>query len=230
MAREKFEQDLAQLQQKVVELGGLAEEAVAESVAVLQRQDMGRARALIEADRHINETRFALESEALVLIATQQPMASDLRALAAVLEIATELERIADYAKGIANITLMIGRQPLIKPLVDIPRMAALACSMLRRSLDAYLRADVKLAAGIPEDDAEVDALYEQVYRELITHLLADPKAIEQAMRLTWVAHNLERVADRVGNICERVVFSLTGSVEEMTDDSGPRGGRQEQG
>jgi phosphate transport system protein len=124
----------------------------------------------------------------------------------------------ADYAKGIANVVLMIGTETLIKPLVDIPRMADKACDMLHRALEAFLKQDVEAARAIPKEDAAVDALYEQIYRELITHIMADPKAIDQATRLTWVAHNLERVADRVGNICERIVFSITGRGEELDD------------
>jgi phosphate transport system protein len=218
MAREKFEHDLHRLQDEILALGAMAEGAVAESVRTLKQQDFARARALIEGDRLINERRYAIENEALTLIATQQPMAGDLRTLAAILEIATELERMADYAKGIANIVLMIGTESLIKPLVDIPRMADKACDMLHRALEAFLRQDVDAARAIPKEDAEVDALYEHIYRELIGYIMADPKAIDQATRLTWVAHNLERVADRVGNICERIVFSITGHGEELDD------------
>ena len=223
MPRERFEQELRRLAGRVLELGGLAEAALRDSVSALERQDIVKARALIEADHRINVLRYELENEAIMIIATQQPVAGDLRALAAVFEIATELERIADYAKGIATITLSIGTQPSLEPPADLARMAELACSMLHRSLQAYYQADSRLAAAIPEEDNQVDELYEQVYRQLMGRLLVDPRDIDQALRLTWVAHNLERVADRVGNICERVVFWVTGSVEEMTDDSGPR-------
>jgi len=216
MPREKFEHDLREVQEQILALGAMTEKAVAESVETLKRQDLMKAQAIIEGDRLINEKRYAIENEALTLIATQQPMAGDLRTLAAVLEIATELERMADYAKGIANITVMIGTEPLIKPLVDIPRMAAKACDMLHRALTAFIRQDVELARALPKEDFEVDTLYERIYRDLITHIIADPKAIDQATRLTWVAHNLERVADRVGNICERIVFSITGRGEEL--------------
>ena len=216
MPREKFEHDLHRLHDEVLALGAMAERAVDESVQALKSQDLGKAEKIIEADRHINERRYAIENEALTLIATQQPMAGDLRDLAAILEIASELERMADYAKGIANIALMIGAEPLIKPLIDIPRMAAKACDMLHRSLEAFLKKDVETARAIPKEDTQVDALYNQVYRDLITYIIADPKAIDQATRLTWVAHNLERVADRVGNICERIVFSITGHGEEL--------------
>jgi len=216
MPREKFEHDLHRLQDEVLDLGAMAERAITESVQTLKNRDIPHAKSIIEADRHINEKRYAIENEALTLIATQQPMAGDLRTLAAILEIASELERMADYAKGIANIAVMLGAEPLIKPLVDVPRMAAKACDMLHRSLEAFIRQDVEAARAIPKEDSEVDSLYEQIYRELVTYIMADPRAIEQANKLTWVAHNLERVADRVGNICERIVFSLTGHGEEL--------------
>ncbi len=221
MPREKFVNDMHRLQDETVALGAMAERAVMESVQALKERDFDHARRIIEGDRPINEKRYAIENETLTLIATQQPMAGDLRTLAAILEIATELERMADYAKGIATITLKIDEE-FVKPLVDIPRMAAKACDMLHRSLEAFLRQDVEAARAIPKEDAEVDALYEQIYRELITYIMADPRVIDQATRLTWVAHNLERVADRVGNICERVVFSITGHGEEL-DNPGPR-------
>jgi phosphate transport system protein len=216
MPREKFEHDLRRLQDEILELGAMAENAVTESVQALKNQDLPKAHAIMDGDKAINEKRFSIENEALTLIATQQPMAGDLRTLAAIFEIATELERIADYAKGIANIAVMIGSEILIKPLVDVPRMAAKACDMLHRSLEAFLRSDVEAARALPREDAEVDTLYDKIYRELITYIMADPKAIDQATRLTWVAHNLERVADRVGNICERIVFSITGHGEEL--------------
>jgi phosphate transport system protein len=216
MPREKFEHDLQRLKDEILALGAMAERAVAESVHALKRRDIAKAHSIMEDDRLINERRYAIENETLTLIATQQPMAGDLRTLAAIFEIATELERIADYAKGIANIAVMLGEEPLIKPLNDLPRMADKACDMLHRALDSFMRQDVEEARGIPREDAEVDSLYEQTYRELITYIMADPRVIEQANRLTWVAHNLERVADRVGNICERVVFSITGRGEEL--------------
>jgi phosphate transport system protein len=139
-----------------------------------------------------------------------------------VLEIVTELERIADYAKGIAKINLMMGFEPLIKPLVDIPRMAEKAQDMLHRAMDAFVRQDVALARAIPQEDDEVDGLYNQVYRELMTYIIADPSIIQQANYLLWVAHNLERAADRVGNICERTVYTVTGEMLELdSDDTG---------
>lgn len=216
MPRETFQKDLQNLQDEVLVLGSMVERAIVESVEILKQQNLEGAERLAAADRLINEKRFAIEDGALTLIATQQPLAVDLRTLAAILEIATELERMGDYAKGIAKITLMIGKQPLVKPLVDIPRMAAKARDMLHRALDAFVRRDVALARAIPAEDIEVDNLYNQVYRELLTYIMSDPRTIDQATHLLWVAHNLERAADRVGNICERVVFTVTGEMTEM--------------
>lgn len=219
MPRQAFTKELQRLEEDVLSLGSMVERAVLESVGALKRRDLEAARRLIADDREINERRFAIEGDCLSLIATQQPMATDLRILAAMLEIVTELERIADYAKGIAKITLMLGTDPLVKPLVDIPRMAAKVQDMLHRALDAFVRRDAGLAQAIPQEDDEVDCLYDQVYRELLTHIIADPRLIQQANYLLWVAHNLERAADRVGNICERVVFTVTGQMQEMDSD-----------
>lgn len=216
MPREKFEHDLQGLKDEILALGAMAERAVAESVQALKKRDTAKAHLIMDEDRVINEKRYAVENETLTLIATQQPMAGDLRTLAAIFEIATELERIADYAKGIANVTVMLGEEPLIKPLEDVPRMSDKSCDMLHRALDSFMRQDVEEARAIPREDSEVDALYEKTYRELIACIMTDPRTTEQANRLTWVAHNLERVADRVGNICERVVFSITGRGEEL--------------
>lgn len=222
MVRQTFELDMQRLLNEVLALGSMVESAIIDSVEVLKRRDLEGARRLIAGDRLINEKRFAIEADCLVLIATQQPLAGDLRTLAAVLELSTELERIGDYAKGIARINLMMGEGPLVKPLIDIPRMAEKAQSMLHRALDSFVRRDVALARAIPVEDDEVDALYNQVYRELMTFIMADPRTIDQANYLLWVAHNLERAADRVTNICERVIFTVTGEMMEMdVEDSG---------
>lgn len=221
MVRKTFEQEMQRLQDEMLVLGGMVENAIIDSVDVLKRRDLEGARRLIAGDRDINRKRFAIEADCLVLIATQQPLAGDLRTLAAVLEIVTELERMGDYAKGIARINLMMGDEPLLKPLVDIPRMAEKARDMLHRALDAFVRRDAALARAIPAEDDEVDALYNQVYRELLTFIMADPRTIDQATYLLWVAHNLERTADRVTNICERVVFTVTGEMMEMDSEEG---------
>lgn len=219
MTRQTFGRELRALQDELILLGSMVAQAISDSVDVLKRQDLEAARALIAGDDRINRRRFDIEDKTLVLIATQQPMAVDLRTLAAVLEIASELERIGDYAKGIAKITLLIGVEPLVKPLVDIPRMADKAKDMLHRALDAFVRRDVELAQQIPLEDDEVDNLYNQIYRELLAIILANPRTIDQATYLLWVAHNLERTADRVTNICERVVFTVTGRMAEMDTD-----------
>lgn len=216
MTRETFDRELQRLQDEMLTLGSIVEEALRKSVDTLKRRDLEESQRLIEQDRLINERRFQIETEALILIATQQPMAGDLRVIAAIIEIVAELERIADYAKGIATINIRIGSQPLIKPLIDIPLMAQKACSMLHRALDSFVRRDVELARSIPQEDDEVDALYNQVYRELMTYIIADPRHIDQANHLLWVAHNLERSADRTINICERVVFTVTGQLAEL--------------
>jgi phosphate transport system protein len=216
MPRESFERELQSLQDQTMALGSMVEEAIMASTDVLKRRDMEGSRRVIAQDRLVNEKRFAIENDALVLIATQQPMAGDLRTIAAVLDITSELERIGDYAKGIAKINLLIGEGPLLKHLIDVPRMAEKTCDMLHRALDAFARRDTETALAIPTEDDEVDSLYNQVYRELITYILADPRVIEQANYLLWVAHNLERAADRVTNICERVIFTVTGKMVEL--------------
>jgi phosphate transport system protein len=220
--RETFERELQRIQDEVLVLGSMVEKAITESVESLKRRDLEGARRLIAEDRMLNEKRFAIENEALILIATQQPMAGDLRIIAAVLAIISELERIGDYAKGISKINLMMGEAPFVKPLVDIPRMAEKARDMLHRALEAFVQRDVDLARAIPDEDDEMDALYNQVYRELLTFIMSDPTTIDKATYLLWAAHNLERAADRVTNICERVVFTVTGEMMEMdVDESG---------
>jgi phosphate transport system protein len=216
MPRATFERELQQLQDELLALGSRVEQTITESVQLLRRRDFVGSRRLIAADHEINAERYAIEATCLALIARQQPMAGDLRTIAAVLEIVTELERIGDYAKGIAKINLMIGDQPLVKPLVDIPLMADLARDMLHRALAAFIRQDVAAARAIPLEDDQVDALYYQVYRELANVIIADPSTIDRANYLLWVAHNLERTADRVTNICERVVFTVTGQMMEL--------------
>ena len=176
---------------------------------------------MVDGDKAVNRKRFKIEEEAIRLIATQQPVASDLRSIIAILNIIVDLERIGDYAVGAARTTLRHGDLPLLKPLLDIPRMSELARDMLRRSLDALIVRDVEGARAIVAEDDVIDALYEQIYRELLSYMLADPHTIDRATRLLWVAHNLERIADRVTNICERIVYEATGQLyETSTPDS----------
>jgi len=216
MPRETFERNLQELEDELLTLGSMVEQAITDSVTILKERDHQRAERLIEQDRELNEKRYALEARALTLIATQQPMAGDLRTIAAILSLASELERIGDYAKGIARVTLMMGNEPLLKPLIDLPRMADKTRDMLDRAMLAFSDRDVDLARAIPHEDDEVDGLYNQVYRELLTYIISDPCTIDQATYLLWVAHNLERAADRVTNICERVIFTVTGKLVEI--------------
>lgn len=219
--RETLDRQIKELLDEVLMMGSMVEQAIAESVAALKVRDHRAAHRLIAGDQLINEKRYEIEHKCITLIATQQPLARDLRILAAVLEIITELERIGDYAKGIARIILRMGDEPLVKPLVDIPRMAEIGLAMLRRALEAFIAQDVQTARAIPKEDDAVDALYNQVYRDLLDYMIADPASINRANYLLWAAHNLERMADRVTNICERIVFVVTGEIMEMdqTDD-----------
>src|SRR5262245_40038798 len=217
VVRTTFHRELERVQDEVLVLGSMVEKATLRAVDALRDRDLAAAHVIESEDVLINRKRFEIEESALMLIATQQPMASDLRRLAAIVHIVTDLERMGDYAAGIAHICIEIADEPLIKPLIDIPRMAELAASMLRRSLDAFLARDVAAAEAIAHEDDEVDALYQQVYRELLMIMLANPRTIDQATHLLWVAHNLERVADRVQNICERVVFVATGRMQEFS-------------
>jgi phosphate transport system protein len=222
MVRKTFERELQRLQNEMLSMAGMVENAITDSVEILKRRDVEGSQCLIAQDRAINKKRYEIEADCLVNIATQQPMPSDLRTLAAILNITTELERMGDYAKGIARINLMIGEQHLIKPLIDLPAMARKAREMLHAALVAFVERDVEAARSIPKDDDEVDALYNQVYRELICFILEDPQVIEQANHLMWAAHNLERTADRVINLCERVVYAVTGELTELgADDTG---------
>jgi phosphate transport system protein len=222
--RTTFHRELERLQDDVLVLGGMVERAVVRSVEALRNRDMATAHVVESEDVLINRKRFEIEEAALLLIATQQPMASDLRRLAAIVHIVTDLERMGDYAAGIAHICIEIADEPHIKPLIDIPRMAEVAASMLHRSLEAFIARDTSAAEDIAKEDDEVDALYQQVYRELLVLMLANPRTIDQATHLLWVAHNLERVGDRVQNICERVVFVVTGRMQEFSHGAARNG------
>ena len=221
MLRKTFETEIQQVKDDVLMLGSMVEQALIKSVESLKKRDAKASEKIIADDLEINKKRFDIESKLMVLIATQQPMAHDLRLLASCMEIISELERMGDYAKGIANINIRMGDAPLLKPLIDIPRMAQLGVDMLHHALTAFVNEDVEAAQSIPVRDDEVDALYNQVYRELMTFVIQDAKTMERANWLLWVAHNLERVADRVTNICERTVFIVTGEMTEIksTDD-----------
>ncbi len=218
MIRKTFESEIKQVKDEILVVGSMVEQAIIDSVDALKRRDIRASERLFAADQDINNRRFEIESQLMMMIATQQPMAHDLRLLASIMEINSELERMGDYAKGICNINLRMGDAPLLKPLIDIPRMAQKGADMLHRALTAFINEDMETARQIPAEDDEVDELYKQVYRELMTFIIGDPTTIEQANWLLWAAHNLERFADRVTNICERTVFIVTGELHEFTD------------
>jgi len=198
-------------------MSSMVDKAIARSVDALRRQDIELARQVMLSDILINEQRWHIEERALLLLATQQPMARDLRVISTVIHISTELERMADHAAGNAKIAVQTASEPPLKPLVDLPRMGDLAREMLSDSITAFINDDEPSARAIVERDDNVDELYNQVYRELLTYMMADPGTINRATHLLWAAHNLERTADRVTNICERVVFQVTGLLEEIT-------------
>ena len=216
MTRIGFEHQLEELKDDMLTLGSMVEKAVIKAVDALKRRDFDASQRIIEEDAIINHKRYEIEETCLRLLATQQPMAGDLRTIISVLHITVDLERMADHAAGIAKISLLIGDDPLIKPLIDIPRMAELVLDMLRRSLDSFINLDVALAKQVCRDDDEVDDLHDQVYRDLLNIMLEDPGTINQATYLTWVAHNLERIADRSTNISERAAFTATGKMEDI--------------
>jgi len=214
--RTAFRRRLKEIQDSLLAMGSMVEVAISRSVEALKERDIAAAQQVIADDLKVNEKRFDIEEKCIQLIATQQPMASDLRTIVSVLCVTSELERIGDHAEGIAKIVVMIGDEPPLKPLIDIPRMAEKTNDMLRRSLQAFVNRDADTARQIVGEDDEVDGLYDQVFRELLTFMAEDPKTITRATRLLWVAHNLERSADRVTNICERTVFIVTGKMEEI--------------
>jgi len=221
MLRKTFESEIQQVKDEILLLGSMVEQAILNSVESLKKRDIKESEKILAEDKLVNKKRFEIENQLMILIATQQPMAHDLRLLASSMEIISELERMGDYAKGIANINIRMGEETLLKPLIDIPRMAQKGADMLHRALIAFVNDDVEIAKALPIEDDEVDALYNQIYRELMTFIIQDPKNIERANWLLWVAHNLERVADRVTNICERTIFIATGEMTEIksTDD-----------
>lgn len=208
--------ELEDLQQNMLRLARLVDTAIGRAVTALVERDQEAARKVIQDDGGINDLRYAIEEQCLVILATQQPAASDLRAIVGTFSVTDNLERVADYAKGIARIVIRLGDEPLMKPLIDIPRMAEEARSMIRRSLDAYVTGDVALAQEVARHDDHIDALYQQVLRELLALMIENPKRITQGTYLLWVAHNLERIGDRATNIAERVVFMTTGRLEEL--------------
>ena len=213
MLRTDLDRQLNQLQQEVISLAGIVDKATLRAIDALKTRDLVESQQVIKEDDYIDQKRYEIEEKCVDLIATQQPMARDLRNIIALMHISVELERMGDYAEGISKISLLMGPNPPLKPLIDIPRMADRATQMLRKSIDALVSRDVIKANQVLLDDDEVDALYDQVYRELLLFMIQDPQTIERATYLLWISHDLERIADRATNIAERVIYLVTGKV-----------------
>lgn len=214
--RATFEAELKYLKDELLLLGNLVEQQIRGAVDSFKNRDANASREIVDADNRVNEKRYMIEEQVLITIATQQPMARDLRLLASILEIAGELERIGDYAKGIATINIRMGNEELLTPLIKIPIMAEKCAGMLHRAINAFINEDVDEAQLIPLEDDEVDRLYNEVYDTMMKFIVKDENAIQRANWILWVAHNLERVADRVTNICERTIFTVTGELKEI--------------
>lgn len=218
MTRESFDLQLNALKERLVNLGTMVAKAQEQAIQALADRDAELAQQLIVADHEINHEQREIEEQCLFLIASQQPVARDLRMIFCIASIASELERMADHAKGVATLALRLSDQPMLKPLIDVPRMAKIGREMLLGQLDAFMRGDVEAARAVAARDAEVDQLNDQVYRELLVIMMTDPRTITRATFLLWVAHNLERFADRTTNIGERVVFLKTNMIVELNE------------
>ncbi len=214
--RETLDRRLSRLQQGVLILGSMVEQATMDAVKALKHRDLTNAVRIYADDRWINEKRFEIENESLITIATQQPTARDLRILASILDIISELERMGDYAKGIARVAILLGDYPPLPSLDQIPAMAEKTVDMLHRSLDAFIARDAEAARAIPDEDDAVDVLYNQAHRELLSWMMKNRDVVDPANHTLWAAHNLERMADRVTNICERILFVATGELIEL--------------
>ena len=214
MPREDFERNLKDVEDDVVQLSSMVEKAIFKSIEALKERDINASQKVVDDDDVIDEKQQAIEDRCIDLIALEAPMAGDLRVLIAAMMVANELERMGDYAEGIAKMSVSMGNLPPLKPLIDIPRMADKSVDMLRRSTQAFVNRDVESATAVLLADDEVDDIYEQVYRELLTYMMADPSTIQRATYLLWVAHDLERVADRTTNIAERVIYLVTGETK----------------
>jgi len=218
--RATLDRDLNAVQDDLLRMGGLLDAAIAKSLEALAKRDQDLARQIIADDAHVNTLRFHIEEACLALIATQQPAARDLRAVLAAMIIVSELERMGDYAAGIAKTVLRMGDEPLLKPLIDMPRMADECRAMLRRALDAYVAHDADMARAVAAQDDVIDNLYNQIFRELLSFIVEDPHTTTRALYLLFAAHNLERIGDRAVNISERVIFMTSGELKEL--NAGP--------
>jgi phosphate transport system protein len=216
MPRQTLDREIHHLQDEVLLLGSMVEQAMLNAIDALKRRDHDAAKRVYRNDELINEKRYAIENRVLILFATQQPIAHDLRLLAAIMEVITELERMGDYAKGIAKISINIGDDDTPIPIREISRMGDLAVGMIHRALGAFIAEDVNMSYRIPKDDDAVDELYNQVYRKNLAAMIANPEIIDHSNYIMWVVHNIERMADRVTNICERTIFIATGELLEI--------------
>lgn len=211
-----FDREFAQIQESLLQMGSMVDQAIALSLESLQNRDHALARQVIDDDEDINAVRFKIEDACLALIATQQPAASDLRSVVAVITVVINMERMADHAAGIAKTVILMGDEPLLKPLIDIPRMVRLAQEMLGEVLQAFVENDAGAAQAIADRDDEMDHLYQAIFEELLEIMADKPDSITRATYLLWCAHNLERIGDRVTNIAERVIFVSTGDMREL--------------
>lgn len=216
MTRTAFDRQLSEIQEDMLVMASMVDSAIERGIEALKTRNVALAHEIIADDVKINRKRYETEDKCLELIATQQPLAGDLRTIVSVLHVTVDLERMGDHAEGIAKIALMLADEPPLKPYVDIPRMAEVARGMLMDSLEAFKHRDTKLARDICNRDDEVDALYDKLYHKLIDYMVKDPGTIQRATYLIWVTHNLERIADRVTNICERVVYLVEGHIQEL--------------
>ena len=216
MSRFTLDQEIKLVQDEMLLLGSLAEQAILNSVDALRRRDVAAAKAITAEDKKINDKHFAIENHILIIFATQSPLARDLRLLAAMLEVITELERIGDYAKGIAKVAARLADDETPIPIREISTMADKATSMLHRALGAFVSEDLAAAYAIPKEDDEVDELYITIYRKIVQNMIKHPDKIDHTNQILWVIHNLERTADRVTNICERIVFIVSGELLEF--------------
>jgi phosphate transport system protein len=216
MTRALFDKKLREMQDEILIMGSMVEKAVQRSVEALRTRDVAASNAVVHDDAAINAKRYEIEEKCIHTIALQQPMAADLRVLVAILFIATELERMADHAEGIARINLMLGDEPLPRPLAEISEMGEKATDMLRRALTAFVERDDRAARLLCDEDDQIDALYDTSYHALIQEMIRNPADVQRITYLIWTSHNLERIADRVTNICERVIFMVTGKLEEI--------------
>lgn len=216
MSRENLMLHIHEIQDEMLVMGSLVEQATMQSIESLKKRDRKLAIEVYNADRKINEKRYAIENSVLILIATQQPLAHDLRLLAALLEVSAEIERMGDYAKGIAKVVVNLGEVDIPVPIKEVEQMANMALSMLHRALGAFIIEDAVTAKSIPPEDDKVDEIYNKVQRQIVNLMIEKPQIIDHANLLMWVAHNLERMADRVSNICERTIFVTTGELLEI--------------